>query len=300
MNNALKLHPLRSLPGLLLLALAATLLLQGCGYLAQRAQQADPVIEASSKQIVVTATMPKSVFRPGEAVLVTVTARNATDAPLSILPPTAEAGPPMTASGSLTFWFGPDGTFDRFQRFPVVSKREARARGVGGGDTVSLKAGEEIQRKFLLPGITEEHGQYVFQAHMKPYPSKEVKRFGTFYSNALHYEVYGPRLFRRDSKGLIELEEALRIAAAEAPGEIHLLDAVLIEDEMGFYRWWVNVDYEKPSGGLVQTAFLIDPYIGRVWSEAKQFESTLKRDARRVRFDQLKRMRRRALENSIQ
>lgn len=276
------------------------LLLQGCGYLARRVQEDDPLIDSTSKDIVVTATLAKSVFRPGEAVLVTLSAKNTTDGPLRILPPTAESGPPATASGSTTFWFGPAANLDRFQRYPVVSRREARARGLRSEDTILLKAGESVQRQFLLTRITEKPGSYVFQAHMEPFPAKEIKRIGTFYSHPVPYEVYGPRLFRRDSKGLIELEEAIRIAAAEAPGEVHLMDAVLIEDEMGFYRWWVNVDFEKPSGGLVQKAWLVDPYLGRVWSEAKQFESALKRDARRVRYNEMQKMRQRALENSIQ
>lgn len=284
----------------LLTLLAASLALQGCGYLARRAQQGDPIIDATAKDIVVSATLSKSVYRPGEAVVVTVTARNTTDGPLRVLPPTAEAGLPAAAAGPLTFWFGPDNTFDRFQRYPVVSRREASSRGVQGGQTITLKSGEEMRRQFLLTRITEKPGAYVFQVHMEPFSGEDLKRIGKFYSNPISYEVYGPRLFRRDSKGLIELEEAIRIAAAEAPGEVHLVDAVLIEDEMGFYRWWVNVDFEKPSGGLVQKAWLVDPYLGRVWSEARQFESSLKRDARRVRYNQMQKMRQRALENSIE
>jgi len=268
----LRLSRLAILP-LLVVALA----LQGCGYLARRAQEADPLIDATGKDVVVSATLSKSVFRPGEAVLVTVTARNTTDGPLRVLPPTAESGPPTTASGPLTFWFGPENTCDRFQRYPVVSRREASSRGVRGGGTITLKAGEEMQRQFLMTRITEKPGSYVFQVHMEPFTSDDIKRIGKFYSSPVTYEVYGPHLFRRDSKGLIELEEAIRIVAAEAPGEIHLLDAVLIEDEMGFYRWWVNVDYEQPSGGLIQKAWLVDPYMGRIWSEARQFESALKR-----------------------
>jgi hypothetical protein len=280
--------------------LVAMLVLQGCGLLARKAKEADPLIDATSKDLVVTATLSKSVYRPGEAVLVTVIARNTTNGTLRVRPLTAEAGPPLSASGSLTFWFGPERTLDRFQRYPVISNREARSRGVRGNETIELKAGEEIQRQFLLTRITRDPGRLVFQVRLEPFSSDELKRIGKFYSEPTYYEVYGAPLFRRDSKGIIELEEAVRLATAEAPGEIHLVDAVLIEDEMGFYRWWVNVDYEKPSGGLVQTAYLIDPYIGRVWSDAKQFESGLKRDARRVRYDEMRRMRERALQNSLE
>lgn len=274
------------------------LLLQGCGYLARRAQQADPLIDATGKDIVVTATLNKSVYRPGEAVLVTVTARNTTGAPIRVLALAAESGPPATAAGPLTFWFGPHGTLDRFQRYPVVSRGEATARGSTGGETLLLGAGEEMQRQFVLTRITPKPGRLLFQIHCEPFPSKEIKRIGKFYSEPQYYEVYGPQLFRRDSKGLIELEEAIRLAAAEVPGEINLVDAVLIDDEMGFNRWWVNVDYEKPAGGLVQTAYLIDPYLGRIWSEAKQFDSVLKRDARRIRYEEARRMRERARQNA--
>jgi hypothetical protein len=230
--------------------------------------------------------MNKSVFRPGEAVVVTITARNTTNSTLRVLGLSADSGPPQSAKGTLTFWFGPDGRLDRLQRFPVISRLEARSRGTGGGEQVQLRPGEELTRQFVLTRITPDIGRYTFQVHLQPFSEDDLKRIGKFYSEPAYYEVYGPPLFRRDSKGLLELEEAIRIAAAEAPGEVHLLDAVLIEDEMGFHRWWVNVDYERPEGGLVQTAYLVDPYLGRVWSEAKQFESQIKRDARRVRYDE--------------
>jgi hypothetical protein len=288
--------PHRRTPVYVIVLAVALAMTQGCGLLAKKAQEKDPLIDATGKDVVLRAVMNKSVFRPGEAVIVTVTARNTTNSTLRVLGLSADSGPPQSAKGSLTFWFGPAGRIDRLQRFPVISRHEVRSRGREGGELVQLRPGEEVSRQFVLTRITPDAGRYTFQAHLQPFSEDELKRIGKFYSEPAYYEVYGPPLFRRDSKGLVELEEAVRIAAAEAPGEVHLLDAVLIEDEMGFQRWWVNVDYEKPEGGLVQTAYLVDPYLGRVWSEAKQFESQIKRDARRVRYDELRRMRERIVD----
>jgi hypothetical protein len=286
----------RRTPAFLVILGIALAMTQGCGLLAKKAQEKDPLIDATGKDVVLRAVMNKSVYRPGEAVIVTVTARNTTNSTLRVLGLSADSGPPQSAKGTLTFWFGPENRLDRLQRFPVISRQEAASRGRGGTEVVSLRPGEEVSRQFVLTRITPDAGRFTFQAHLQPFPEDDLKRIGKFYSDPTYYEVYGPRLFRRDAKGLLELEEAVRLAAAKAPGEVHLLDAVLIEDEMGFYRWWVNVDYEKPTGGLIQTAYLVDPYLGRVRSEAAQFESQIKRDARRVRYDEVRRLRQRAEE----
>lgn len=295
MNTVLPIR-FRRLLAPLALVLAA-LMLQGCGLLAKKAQEREKIIDATGKDIVVLATTTKSVYRPGEAVVVTVTARNTTRTTLRVLPLSAESGPPNAAAGPLTFWFGKEGTLDRMQRYPVVSALESRSRAPGGGEAVDLGPGEEMSRQFLLTQITPKVGKYRFQVHVKPFPSEDLKRIGKFYSEPIVYEVYGTPLFRRDTKGLIDLEEAIRLAAAESPGDVQLVDAVLIQDEMGFHRWWVNVDYSRPAGGIVHKAYLVDPYLGRIWSEAKQFKSSIKRDASRVRRDELRKMRERARQN---
>lgn len=278
----------------LLPLILAAMMLQGCGLLVKKAQEKEKIIDATGKDIVLRATLAKSVYRPGESVVVTVTARNTTGGRLRVLQLSAQSGPPNAAAGPLTFWFGKEGTLDRVQRYPVVSGMEIKDRGPSGGGTIELGPGEEVSRQFLLTQITPAAGQYRFQAHLKPFPGEEIKRIGKFFSEPISYEVYGPPLFRRDSKGLIDLEEAIRLAAAEAPGDIQLVDAVLFEDEMGFQRWWVNVDFARPTGGIVHKAYLIDPYIGRIWSEAKQFKPSIKRDAGRVLRDEQRKLRERS------
>ncbi len=225
------------------------------------------VIESSTGELLLRLDLDKSAYRPGEAVLAQVTVINTTDRAIEVRALDQE---------SVTFWFGPFDGLRRVQRQPVVSNLERRDLERGLESVTLLEPGQEVRRPFLLTLLAREPGRFVAQAHMDPFRRLRGPRVGILYSNPIEFLVYGDRLFERDAAGLIHLEEAIGLAAAAAPGDIVMTDAILVEDEMGFYKWWVNVDYRAPDGEVGKVGYLIDPYQGRVWSRAQPFADSMR------------------------
>lgn len=254
--------------------LALSLMLSGCSRLSKSSKEATETIESSTDEVIAQITLDKSVYRPGEAILAQVTVLNTTNQTLRVRVLDAFSGPPENAEGSVSFWFGPENSQRRTQRFPVISRVELQNRRENAEKTVEIAPQQTITRPFLLTRFTTEPGRFVAQVHITPFWQSDplAQRVGKVFSNSVPYTVYGDILFDRDSRGLVYLEEAINLAAATTPGDIMLTDAMLIEDEMGFYKWWVNVDYRDPSGEMRKIAYLVDPYQGRVWSKARQFD----------------------------
>lgn len=230
--------------------------------------------DASGQDVLLRLSFDKSAFRPGEAVILTATLTNTTDETLRVRGLSGGSGPPQNVAGSVTFWRGRADEERRLERFPVVSLLESRDLRSGTEPLTELLPGQSIDRRFVLTRFTESPGAYVAQIQINPFVQSDLNqtRSGKIYSNVIGYAVHGQLLFDRDGVGLLELEEAINLCAARAPGDIVLADALLIEDEMGFYKWWVNVDYREPGGVERRIAYFVDPYLGRIWSEAQPFD----------------------------
>lgn len=245
--------------------------------MAQRAAEAEKVIESGeAEEVILRLTTEKGVYRPGEAIVLRVTAINTTDEPIQMHMLMATTGPPRNARGSVTIWFGKESNTQRLQRFPVISRNEEEGMERSGGELIDLGPGEMMSRSFLMTQITGQPGDYVLQTHMEPFWGFQTRRMGKIYSNRARYRVYGEVLLERDTKGLIQMHEAINIAAAATPGEILLTDAILVDDDVGFYKWWVNVDYQDGNGQTQKSGYLVDPYQGRVWRRALPFPESMK------------------------
>ncbi|MBI3736739.1 hypothetical protein HY256_09535 [Candidatus Sumerlaeota bacterium] len=215
-------------------------------------------------------TLDKSVYRPGEAVIMEVTVTNTTDKPIRIQ---------KLDSRSASFWVGSKNSEERFQRMPVISKLEEKSLNAAGSDLTVLEPHKSLTRPFIHTFLTKEPGTYLTQAHLSPFADITSTHTGKIYSNPSEFEVRGDPLFGRDSEGLILKKdaEALGRELAKSDGEVLKTDSILAEDQhAGFYIWWVNVECKRADGSVIRTAYVIDPYRGRSKGRGKPFPDTLK------------------------
>lgn len=207
-------------------------------------------------------TLDKSVYRPGEAILATVSLYNNTSKSIDL---------PELDAQSVVFWFGRVNDPEKMERRAVSSEKDPKGR------IRPLSPGESVKRQFLVTTLTHYGGQLSLQAHFDPTIPMVVADVPRLYSNSLQYDVSGPRLFERDGAGFLEKSEAIGLARAKAGRDVTAADAIFVKDEMGFYKCWVNLKVADDQ----YISYLVDPYIGKVWSEAKPFNPALIKDKRR-------------------
>lgn len=275
--------------GMAAVAAMLAMSLSGCALIRAGVASESQIIKAS-EELKLDVSLERAEFRPGEAVVATVRMTNASEEPIEVRDLSAESAPPVNVSGPVEFFFGPTDRQRRVQRFPVVSPKEEMQRGPRSTKTVSLAPGESKTRQFVLTSLTEHTGEFIVQVHLDPYMDLQARRTGKIYSEPVYYQVKGQPVFSRDSKGLILMEDAQELAADQAPGQVRTTDALLVRDDVGFYKWWVNVDYASVEGATQRRAYLVDPYIGRIWSEAKPFTEE-ERPGDRVVLNYLKQLR---------
>ncbi len=250
--------------------LAACLMAGGCSYFSPAARKAAKIVSADKQDLILGSSLEKGLYRPGEAIAITVTATNTTDEPLKVR---------KLHARSLSFMFGSKDDDKRFARDPVVSAVEAAQLQTTENEMITLNPGQKISRTFLMTRFTGEAGAYVAQVHMVPYSGISSDHVGKVYGNVMEFEVKGEPLCTRDSEGLLMQSDAVRIAVGQGQsmGEVVSTDAILIQDsEVGFYLWWVNLDIRKGDGSRVKDSYLIDPYRARIKNRAQPFAEAMK------------------------
>ena len=256
-----------------LMGVALGLFLSGCATLGLGAGGDGP---ATAEDLKLSVTLDKSAYRPGEAMVMTVTLTNVSPKEIPFH---------WLDAQSMEFWFHLAGSSDTpIRRDPVVSSQEPmdQFRKLAPGDTV--------QRIFLLTRMTHFKGNMVVQAQYKQGIPYDAMQTNTIYSNVAEYEVHGEPLFEReDAAGLIVKDAAISLARAQCPdpGAIEDAQALLVEDEMGFYRYWVNVKVKDAQGTGKLIGYLVDPYRGVVNGQVKPFDPKAAQDPRLKRPGQL-------------
>jgi hypothetical protein len=228
---------------------------------------------APADAVGLTLALDKKVYQPGEAVLATVALTN-------------QAGRTMTIrtldAASVSFWFGRLSDEERMRREAVVSDQEPLDR------TESIAPGQRLERRFVLTGLTQYGGAaggsaFHAQAHYEFAGGEAPEELPRIFSNAVDFEVKGARIFRRDAGGLILKEDAIAQAARTMGGAAPAAaEALLVRDEMGFAKWWVNLTLNDAAGAAVTRGAFVDPYRGVVWTGVRPFNPAERRDPHRL------------------
>jgi hypothetical protein len=217
-----------------------------------------PAVDAS--EIAVSAHLDRGSYRPGQAVVCSVSIKNATRKDLPV---------PFPNARCVEFHCGLAGTDVRLKRDAVRSPKEEGFR------MVPLKPGQTLKRRFVLTRVTEQEGTHAL--HVFYHPAKAAEVLGPKYiAPTIGYHVAGPVLFHRDAKGILLKKDAAKVAVAKAGGGDAKADAVLVRNEAGLLEWWVNV--VRSSGGGREPAgrtssYLVCAYRGTVRASAKPHES---------------------------
>lgn len=217
---------------------------------------------AAEEKLTLTVTLDKAAYRPGEAALATVALTNNTRSAYQVNRLNAK---------SVVFLFGRQSDPERMERQAVASEKERM------DETFSLAGGATEKRTFLLTRLTEFGGVMALQAHYAPGGAAVAKTGPKVFSTVAPFKVAGARLFRRDPEGVLVKDEAIRLAKGQVKGEVESAQAIFVRDEMGFYKWYVNL---KVKGAARLVGWFIDPYQGKPWHEAKPFDPQLAHDPR--------------------
>ena len=214
----------------------------------------------------VSVQLSKSQYQPGEAVAAVVSLKNSSGETIKTR---------SLNFDSLQFYIHPVKEKDlSLRRFPVYSALEGKPKRYMVQE--SLESGATTSRKFVFTKMTEQAGDYTLTVGYDPNQSKVPVPSGKklkaqkptmplVWSTPVGFAVKGPRLFKRDSQGILSKAEAVRVAES-AFGQPHATPkANLFWNLDGFMEWWVRLD---PAKGGQPRAWFVHPYTGRLIGEA--------------------------------
>ena len=213
-------------------------------------------------------TLSADKYQPGQPVVARITLANAGSKALTT---------PMLDHTTVAFTVRPQlkGAIGDIKFVePISSSMET------GGDKVTLQpagsTSSTVSRDFIFTVLSLERGGAMLEAvYSRPSPSA-LKPSPKTYAKAVVFTVEGDKAFaHRYLDGLLAREDAVRLAAARARGKVVSSDTLLITDEMGFYKWWINLTLEGAPGGNIKSYF-VDPIFARVWKEARPFTAAEK------------------------
>jgi hypothetical protein len=200
-----------------------------------------------------------NTYAPGQAVALTVELQNVSGAPIQ--------SPPLN---HLTVSFllrpaGPKGQKAIRETLPVFSVKEQ----LRSDATQSIEPGDRQQRTFLFTQLTVERGDFVLLATCQSGKDSKI------HAEPFAFSVQGDRVARhRYLNGLVTRDDAIKLAAQKFRIPTENADAMLIQDEMGFLKWHINLPGVASDGKPVTRSCFVDPYWGRVWREAQPFVRT--------------------------
>ena len=236
----------------------------GCVLLAPASCARFSARKGADSPLRLTIQLPKAQFLPGEVVKAEVALLNPTGQPVEV---------PMLDHTTLSFSFAPKAKGgDKELRYiePVFSPKEPSAA------PIALAPGTCLQRTFLFTKLTFERGAFVLQPIYSIPESGTTKPARRTYAKAVAFSVAGAKVFaHRTLDGLLTQDDAIALARREIKTKPKHAEAMLVTDEKGFPKWWVNLELAGPGakGGSVKSYF-IDPIQAKVWREAKPFTRT--------------------------
>lgn len=211
-----------------------------------------------------TLTVNTAAYQPGEAIICEVTLKNPTGSDKTVA---------ALDSQSIALAFQgrqKEQTEQKELQFlePVASAREKT------GEEILLAAHANLKRQFILTTATFERGEFALQAIYDESGAAPGKAKPKAYSRPAFFKVEGDKaLVHRYLNGLATRQDAIQIASAKAGVAVARGEALLITDEYGFLKWWVNLHLAGAPGQASVKSYFINPYLAHVWKEAKPFTS---------------------------
>ena len=202
-----------------------------------------------------TAELDKVTYRPGEAIICTLTLKNTGDETLTV---------PLMNSDGIECWYGPIGTDIRYMREPVRSPKET------GFVLLDLEPGGERQRRFLLTRVTRDTGSFAFHAIYRPAKTLKIDVGPRVIAKAVPFKVRGEVLLRRDMKGILLEKEAIRIVRENTKALPGSEKTRWLRNEAEYFDWYVEVVVPaaaQPQAKPATKAFLVNPYLGKIRTE---------------------------------
>jgi hypothetical protein len=206
-----------------------------------------------------TCTMDKSVYRPGEAVVIDVRLHNNTRQRMTVRQ--------LDASSIIVAYNRLGDPETPVLREPVYAKNEPL------NAITPLAVGQTVERKFVFTRLSHFQGPLKAQAQYDPNPPRSFINGSSIYGNVMNFEVAGPPLFERDNAGLITQAAAIALAKKQVQSAVTDAKAILVEDKnTGLYVTWINLSVASAADGKPTIeSFLVDPYRGFVRGRSRPF-----------------------------
>jgi len=199
--------------------------------------------------------LDKQSYLPNEPVIFTLHLQNLANSELKIYNFDVRA---------VSFYRMNEATGEPLEVMPVYSEKEPLLT------VTTLKSKGAMERKFVFTTLTAVSGNYKIQAFYRSSPVRGEEGRSTVISNACAFQVSGEPIYGRDGKGILEKEDAIKIARMKCTGTVRATTATLVINEAGFYDWWVLFDLAQRAGNRVMTlkkAYLVNPYLAAVRRE---------------------------------
>ena len=204
-----------------------------------------------------TASLDTKQYAPGQAVICQVSLRNRFYQPRKVRMPDRE---------SVKFAVLPNKEKGQeLLRFvmPVFSEKDKT------GEVTDMDGQSSVTRHFVFTTLAFERGEYVLQCVYSTPKEGGFDLEQRVYARATTFTVEGAKaVAHRYEDGVLAKEDAIALAAAKAGGQIERSDAMMVWDEMGFKKWWVNLWLKDGKQEETVKSYFVDPYLARVWKEA--------------------------------
>ncbi len=217
--------------------------------------------------------LEKDHLLPGEPLLCTVTLKNNSSHAIRVK---------QLDHTSLFFSFWPKGKGGKTENTTFVTPVFSTLLDTGA--EISLQPHASMSRPFLFTTLTMQRGDFVLSAyHQQPVADGQKKTF----ARSVAYSVAGETAFaHRTVDGLLSRSDAIRLAKEAAAMPVAPADALMIIDESGFRKWWVNVGATAASApasapSTAMKSYYIDPYRAVNWREAQPFTAEDRRSGTR-------------------
>lgn len=233
------------------------LLLASCASLSKNGEFQTPGLK-------LTLTLSKAQYDwGGEPVIARLTLANTTPALMTV---------PMLDQASVAFTVAPQSKENPAELHfvePVSSPKLQTGAPLTLGPAGTPQS--VYTRDFVFTTLSFNRGGYVLAAVYTQPNESPVRPAKKSYAKATAFTIAGEHpAAHRYKNGLISREDAIALASAAGGGKPQNADTLLIIDEAGFNKWWVNLTLAGGQGATVKSYF-IDPYFAKVWKEARPF-----------------------------